>query len=405
MAAGGITAGKAYTKAAAGAPADLRTTLRHSEFKRELRNHPDKAWHPNVIISELQNEVAAGRVLGPFTDRLLPSLRTSGLGAAAKQQEKWRMILHLSAPYGASVNNGISKEEFSLHYSSVVDAVKLLHSWQGHYHGQVTNYQVEAINYLDDFLIAGAAGRDQCAASVREKVAEILLLVQSWLSRRRASKRELLPFIGKLSFAAKVVPAGHLFLRRLIDLSTTVAKLHHHIRVTADDRADVAWWARFLPSWNGVSMFLDPSWTDADTLNLFTDASGTLGVGAYFDGSWFRGSWLPHQELSQHSIQWQELFAIVAAAHTWGHRLAGHRIRFHCDNLAVVHTWNGQSTRDTAIMVLLRELFYVAARSNFTVQLVHVPGKHNSLADALSRDMLSRFFLRPTLYQQPCQQY
>ena len=31
----------------------------------------------------------------------------------------------------------------------------------------VTNYQVEAINYLDDFLIAGAAGRDQCAASVR----------------------------------------------------------------------------------------------------------------------------------------------------------------------------------------------------------------------------------------------
>ena len=41
---------------------------------------------------------------------------------------------------------------------------------------------------------------------------------------------------------------------------------------------------------------------------------------------------------------------------------------------------------------VLRELFYVAARNNFTVQLVHVPGKHNSLADALSRDMLSRFF-------------
>eukprot|EP00731_Ephydatia_muelleri_P022003 Em0014g594a len=73
-----------------------------------------------------------------------------------------------------------------------------------------------------------------------------------------------------------------------------------------------------------VSMFLDPSWTDADT---FTDASGTLGFGAYFDGSWFRGSWLPHQELSQRSIQRQELFAIVAAAHTWGHRLAGCCIR------------------------------------------------------------------------------
>ena len=144
--------------------ADLRvhTTLRHSEFERELRNHPDKAWvswllhsilngvsvgykgphtpytahnlssalqHPDVITSELQKEVAAGRVLGPFADRPLPSLRTSGLGAAAKKQGKWRMILHLSAPYGASVNDGISKEEFSLHYSSMDDAVKLLHSY------------------------------------------------------------------------------------------------------------------------------------------------------------------------------------------------------------------------------------------------------------------------------------
>ena len=234
------------------------TTLRHSEFERELRNHPDKAWvswllhsilngvstgykgphtpytarnlssalqHPNVITSELQKEVAAGRVLGPFADRPLPSLRTPGLGAAAKKQGKWRMILHLSARYGASVNDGISKKEFSLHYSSVDDAVKLLHSygkgaimakvdlkaafrmvpvraadwdllgmfWKGSYYVDtclpfglrsapclfnhfaealhwilVTNYQVEAIHFLDDFLIAGAAGRDlQCAASVR----------------------------------------------------------------------------------------------------------------------------------------------------------------------------------------------------------------------------------------------
>ena len=43
-------------------------------------------------------------------------------------------------------------------------------------------------------------------------------------------------------------------------------------------------------------------------------------------------------------------------------------------------------------MVLLRELFFVAAQSNFTIQLVHVPGKHNVLADALSRDMMTNFF-------------
>ena len=137
-------------------------------------------------------------------------------------------------------------------------------------------------------------------------------------------------------------------------------------------------------------MFLDPGWISAEMRNLFTDASGTHGFGGYFNGSWFRGSWLPHQELPQCSIQWQEPFAIVAAAHVWGHKLAGHRIRFHCDNQAVVHAWSGQFSRDPKIMSLLWELLYAAACNNFTIQLLHVPSKHNPLADALSRNQLSR---------------
>ena len=140
-----------------------------------------------------------------------------------------------------------------------------------------------------------------------------------------------------------------------------------------------------------MAMFLDPDWTSANTLNLFTGASGTSGYGAYFNGSWFRGSWLLHQRLGERSIQWQELFAIVAAAKVWGPHLAKHHVRFHCDNQAIVYAWSGQSSKDVAIMTLLTELFFTAPHHNFSVQLVHLPGQHNPLADALSHNILSRF--------------
>ena len=48
----------------------------------------------------------------------------------------------------------------------------------------------------------------------QDKLRDILQMVQSWLGRHKSTKRELLSLIGKLSFAAKVVPAGRLFLRR-----------------------------------------------------------------------------------------------------------------------------------------------------------------------------------------------
>eukprot|EP00731_Ephydatia_muelleri_P035123 Em0098g9a len=61
---------------------------------------------------------------------------------------------------------------------------------------------------------------------------------------------------------------------------------------------------------------IEPDKTEADSLQLFTDASGSLGFGTYFNGGWFRGDWQPHQCLPLCTIQWLELFAIMAVAST-----------------------------------------------------------------------------------------
>jgi len=90
----------------------------------------------------------------------------------------------------------------------------------------------------------------------------------------KCTKQQLLSLIGKLSFSCKVLPAGRIFLHRLIDLSTTVNKLHHHIHLTMEVQLDLHWWLTFLPHWSGRSLILDSHWTLNSTMELFTDASG-----------------------------------------------------------------------------------------------------------------------------------
>lgn len=84
-------------------------------------------------------------------------------------------------------------------------------------------------------------------------------------------------------------------------------------------------------------IFIAQDWNDAEAIHLYTDASSTLGFGAFFNGSWIRGDWQPHRQLARCSIPWQELFTILAAALAWGHLLSGQCIWFHCDSPPIVH--------------------------------------------------------------------
>jgi hypothetical protein len=75
-------------------------------------------------------------------------------------------------------------------------------------------------------------------------------------------------------------------------------------------------WLHLLENWNGVSLFLDDKPTKDSDLHLFTDASGVLGFGGYYQGQWFSSEW-PTQLLQQVdkdiSIAFQELYPIVVA--------------------------------------------------------------------------------------------
>lgn len=503
---------------------DVLTPLRRPHFEEELRNYPDPIWakellnnidngvslgyegprcqrisrnlassfqHPQVIDKEIQKELELKRILGPFDQPPVPNLQCSGVGVVPKKTGGWRMIMHLSAPPGQSINDGINKEDFTLRYSRIDDAIRLIHLagsgallakidlksafriipiryddrellgiyWKRKFYidrclpfglrsapyifNQFAhalewilhnNYSIlKILHYLDDFLLVGRPASDECPQAMttmlevcsklgfpiapeklegpaqvitflgiiidtklmqlrlpEDKLSALMNLLKVWqTSHTKVSKRKLLSLIGKLSFAAKVVPAGRLFLRRLIDLSTKAKKLHHYIHLSASARADIQWWLDFLPDWNGVSLMLQPNWESAMDFNLTTDASGTIGYGAYFNGSWIMGAWTD-QHLQQ-SIQWKELFAILAATATWGHQWTGKKILFHCDNQAVVKAWHSKAPKNHKLATLFRKLFFLAAKNNFHICLKHIPGLNNEIADALSRNQMQRF--------------
>lgn len=220
-----------------------------------------------------------------------------------------------------------------------------------------------------------------------DKYRELHEALLVWSGRKKCTKRELLSLIGSLSFAAKVVKPGRMFLRRLIDLSTTVASLNHHITLNGEARLDIQWWVDFLPSWNGVC-FIQGDPITAASLSLFTDASG-VGFGAVFRNSWFCAPWPP--TFHPFHINILELFAIVAAVRTWGREWRNLQIIIYTDNASIVHVWRSGTSRDKHIMSLIRHLFLFTARLNINILLQHIPGHTNIAADLLSRLQVRRF--------------
>ena len=190
-----------------------------------------------------------------------------------------------------------------------------------------------------------------------------------------------------MSFAAKVVKPGRIFLRRLIDLSTTVKKLRHHISLNREALADISWWLSFLPSWNGIAFFQE-DFISSEDLFFFTDAS-KLGIGGVLYNKWFSAEW--PSSFHTLDINFQEMFAIYAALTIWAPLLSNKQIIVHCDNLDVVTIWSKGTTKHSHIMHLIRLVFFICASHNINLIAKHIPGSYNILADSLSRLQVRKF--------------
>ena len=91
-------------------------------------NMPSVQRQPQVVEAQIRAESEAGRLLGPLPPHLARIVHTSPIGLIPKPRQpgKWRLIVDLSSPTGASVNDAISSEFCHMRYASVLDAARLI---------------------------------------------------------------------------------------------------------------------------------------------------------------------------------------------------------------------------------------------------------------------------------------
>jgi len=230
-----------------------------------------------------------------------------------------------------------------------------------------------------------------------DKLSLTLESLARWRDLQACRKRNLQSLIGVLAHASKVVRGSRIFLRRLIDLSTRVTDPDYFIRLNIEARSDIEWWFQFIRHWNGRAMIPPPL---MQLLTLVSDASGTWGCGAYLGCDWFQLPW--KSSLRDAHISAKELTPIVVATAIWGKAWQGHTIQVFSDNSAAVAAINNCTSTLQDSAHLLRCLAFLTAHYQCELVARHIPGQHNTLADALSRNNVTLFrMLHPQAHPRP----
>ena len=225
-------------------------------------------------------------------------------------------------------------------------------------------------------------------------------LIHSLIWVKRTQLKRLQEAVGFLNFACKVVRPGRTFLRRLYDKCSIASAPHHYVRIDQEVRKDLRAWLHFLTEHNGVSLLLKEEWLSSSNLMIQSDASD-LGYAAVFGNDWFFGEFSSEEKCLNITVR--ELYPIAISIAIWPHLFHNKFVLFLCDNEAVVHIINKQTSKDKTVMSVLRFFVINCMKNNVLFRAKHVPGRENVLADYLSRLQVERAQEQyPNINHNPC---
>ena len=209
-------------------------------------------------------------------------------------------------------------------------------------------------------------------------------------------------FAGLLSYCSSIIKGGRTFSRRVIDQCNSLEKPHHQTRLSKQFYMDLDdFWIPYSITFNGRAKLID---SRPMPLTSFQCDACLKGYGVYFQGDWRAGSWnscvkpvpqeitlldswqderVPDEIID--NINYLELYTVLVAARCFGTKWRNLHVVVYTDNTQAMALINKGVSKNSLVMSWLRELFWLSVVHNCHITSHHIKGKHNWIADKLSR--------------------
>ena len=199
-------------------------------------------------------------------------------------------------------------------------------------------------------------------------------------TKKCLSRRAFQSLLGKLLYIQKCVKPSRVFLNRILALYRANSHLHK-IYLSSDFHKDIAWFLTFLPSFNGTS-YLKKNAVDS-VQSLYLDACLTGMGGVWRDRVY--ATPIHNMMGVDLKIVHLEMLNLVIALRTWASHWCHSSITVHCDNSGVVFVVKTGKTKDPFLALCVRNIWLLTAHYDIHLDIVHIPGRCNTIADTLSR--------------------
>ena len=223
---------------------------------------------------------------------------------------------------------------------------------------------------------------DMSMSIPKARMGEIMACLGGWITRARATRRDMQSLLGLLNFVAAVAPPVRLFTNRMLDELREAA----HVGATSlssQFKHDVLFFVELLPLFNGRRIMGKQIVPYQHQVEL--DACLT-GCGAVAGGESYAARFPNRVIEAGHTIAHLEMLNVVVAVKVWERRWAGWTVQIYCDNLNSVHVLQTGKSRDIFMRSCAREVFLHSAANDIDIQVCHRPGLEIVWADSLSRE-------------------